>query len=278
MPSVPEPPDPPVPLHDVVSAAALRAMRSDASACGPDDPAAWLRLRRNHYMSQETWDGLSPTERLQVMVHVVSASAERRKVASHCSAAGVWSIPLIGPVPEQAEIVVPDRSAGRSPGVIRHRSQNCPKGVLHDGVWVTPPARTAVDLARVRSLASGVAALDHVLHHRMASRAELIREQEAIPRGGRGRQRARLAVALADEKSESAGESLSRVRLFELGYPRPTLQHEFHDERGVFVGRPDMYWRQHKIIGEFDGRVKYPTRLTRNARETRVVPHVKLPA
>lgn len=237
--------------------AARDALRADLDGQDPAAALEWFRLRRDSYVPATAWNALSDSAKLLVQMHVVAMSSPVDRVNSHCSAATAQGIPIIGPLPAHVELTVPDNRTGRAAGVVRHRSQNCPEGVLHNGILVTPPARTAVDLARVRSLASGVAALDHVLHHKMASREELIREQEAIPKRGRGRQRARLAIALADGAAESAGESLSRIRLYELGYPKPTLQHEFYDDRGSFVGRTDMYWRQHKTVGEFDGRMKY---------------------
>lgn len=241
----------------ILPAAAMDALRAGVAGRDLDDAAAWFRLRRDRYVPRSLWRQLSDRERLRVMVEVVGSTAETAWPASHCSAAAVLRIPVIGPLPTEVEVVVPDGRRGRSPGVIRHRSQNCPTGVMHEGIYVTSPARTAVDLARVRSLACGLAALDHVLHHGMATYAEVEREREAIPKGGRGRQRARLAVALADHRSESAGESLSRARLYELGFPRPALQRRFFDAGGRFVARTDMYFERERTVGEFDGMLKY---------------------
>ncbi len=254
-----QPINPAPPTGAVLPGSALRALQS-----GPTDRSTeWLRLRRDRYIPAEVWRSLSDAQQLRLKVQLVADAAEAPIVISDNSAATVWEIPVIGRLPGKVECVVDDGRRGRSPGVIRHRSQNPPAGVLHDGVRVTPPARTAVDLARRRSLACGVAALDDVLHRGLATYADVVREREAIPKGGRGRQRARLAVALADGLSESAGESLSRVRLFELGYRRPVLQREFFDDNGIFVARTDMYWEDDAMIGEFDGKVKY--RVTEDA-------------
>lgn len=241
----------------IIPAAALEGLRTQVAGCDIYAAADWFRLRRDRYVPRALWQQLSDTERLLVMVEVVAHAAESARPISHCSAAAVWEIPVIGRIPAAVEVTVPDGRRGRSPGVIRHRSQNCPIGILHNGIRVTTPARTAVDLARLHSLACGVAAMDNVLHRGLATYAELNRELEAIPKGGRGRRRARLALALADGRSESAGESLSRVRLFELGYPRPDLQHRFFDHRGTFVARTDLFWEVEQMVGEFDGLLKY---------------------
>lgn len=67
---------------------------------------------------------------------------------------------------------------------------------------------------------------------------------------------AELVLCLADPRSESPLESLSRVRMFQLGLPMPELQVKFYDGSG-FIGRVDFFWRQLGIIGEADGRLKF---------------------
>jgi hypothetical protein len=63
-----------------------------------------------------------------------------------------------------------------------------------------------------------------------------------------------LDFACAD--AESPGESLSRVQMMVMGFPAPELQRVFTDQRGL-VGRADFYWPQARLVGEFDGLVKY---------------------
>ncbi len=41
------------------------------------------------------------------------------------------------------------------------------------------------------------------------------------------------------------------------GLPAPDLQVVVLDERGEFLGRADFGYRARKVLGEFDGRVKY---------------------
>ena len=69
--------------------------------------------------------------------------------------------------------------------------------------------------------------------------------------------RARRAAALLDPRSESVGESLSRVLLVEAGLAPTDLQLPVVGADGDLVGRVDFAWPEHRTIGEFDGRVKY---------------------
>lgn len=74
--------------------------------------------------------------------------------------------------------------------------------------------------------------------------------------GRPGITRARRVAVFLDARSETPGESLSRVTLHELGLPPSHLQYEVYDG-DRFVARTDFYWEQHRTVGEFDGRVKY---------------------
>lgn len=63
-------------------------------------------------------------------------------------------------------------------------------------------------------------------------------------------------MCLTDGRSESPLESLSRVRMFQLGLPMPELQVTFYNGSG-FIGRVDFFWPELGIIGEADGRIKF---------------------
>jgi hypothetical protein len=60
-----------------------------------------------------------------------------------------------------------------------------------------------------------------------------------------------------DSRSESAGESVSRVRIVTDGLPVPEPQVEIFTRDGVFVARVDFCWKDRRTVGEFDGKIKY---------------------
>jgi hypothetical protein len=72
----------------------------------------------------------------------------------------------------------------------------------------------------------------------------------------RGRRKALRVFDFADGRSGSPGESLSRVRIHESGFPMPVLQQRFEDADGL-AGIVDFWWPEHQLIGEFDGVAKY---------------------
>ena len=69
--------------------------------------------------------------------------------------------------------------------------------------------------------------------------------------------KARQSLEFLDPRSESVGESASRVAMWEVGVATPILQYEVLGFDGRFVGRSDFGWPEFRTLGEFDGRIKY---------------------
>lgn len=124
-----------------------------------------------------------------------------------------------------------------------------------DGIPVTSPARTIVDVARTSPFTGAVCAADEALRRKMCTPDELTRELEAAS-GRVGIARARAVVAFADARAESVLESVSRVSISRAGLPMPQLQKEFmlSDGTSAYV---DMYWEDWKLVGEADGTENY---------------------
>ncbi|MDE9365579.1 hypothetical protein PZ938_08165 [Luteipulveratus sp. YIM 133132] len=239
-----------------------------ATARDPDGSPTFLRLRRGSYVVRREWMRLPAAARLMVRAHVVSADADDRPMLTRHSAAAVWGMPLVAHPPDEVQILVSSGGRGSRPGVRRHRVTDVPPPVERDGLLLTPAARTVVDLART-SLVDGLAAADHALRHRLCTTAELVNEADAIRPRSRGRQQAITVTRLADRRAESAGESLSRLRLWQLGFPRPDLQVRFEDGQGQMF--TDFGWDAYSLVGEFDGYVKYKVPKNATAEEASAV-------
>jgi very-short-patch-repair endonuclease len=67
---------------------------------------------------------------------------------------------------------------------------------------------------------------------------------------------ARQVVRLADARSESVGESRTRLLLKAIGF-QPKPQVEIRDAQGRLAGRVDFLLAPERIIIEFDGLMKY---------------------
>jgi very-short-patch-repair endonuclease len=72
---------------------------------------------------------------------------------------------------------------------------------------------------------------------------------------GRGAERARRVLPVADPRVDSPMESILRWLLHDAGLPAPVLQFAVRDGAGVFIGRADLAWPDKKVLVEFDGNV-----------------------
>lgn len=217
--------------------------------------APLVKVRTGHYVSAERWTDLSPAGRHRALI--LATTAQMRTplpMLSGVSAAVMLRMPVIGRFPSRVQVMLDAGAAGSSALVQRHRVVDLPEPVFVDGIPVTPPARTVVDLARTRSLGCGLVAGDWAVRAERCSIEEIVDAAVRVPRRGRGRAAAVLTARLVDPRAESPGESLSRARIYEYGFPEPQLQVPLVDDRGEF-GRGDFGWPG--LIGEFDGDRKY---------------------
>jgi hypothetical protein len=129
-----------------------------------------------------------------------------------------------------------------------------------NGLFVTSPAQTVVDLARVLPFPDAVVAMDSALWRRripqpLAAQDDILRLVDAAA-GRKGFRGAHAASRFATNLSDSPEESHSRVHIMLLGFPRPQLQHCFELAHGGHA-EVDFYWEEFKHVGECDGRGKY---------------------
>ncbi len=207
-------------------------------------------------MDAAEWAGLSAEGRYRARVVAAASSSRTRPVVSHLSAAALHGAPLVGSSLGLVHVVATPGGGTRTEHGFRKHATGSPSGVVEiDGVPVTTLTRTLADVALTEPFVTAVAILDWAFgHHPITARDVLDDlERRGIIRGSR---RAEVALAFADARSGSPGESLSRVRIHELGFPPPGLQHPFADAHGS-IGIVDFWWPAFRTVGEFDGVAKY---------------------
>jgi hypothetical protein len=123
-----------------------------------------------------------------------------------------------------------------------------------EGQRVTTLARTVLDLLRTLPMERSAPIGDTAL--RSGLTLEELAEVEGRCIGWRGMLQARRAINFLDARSESPGESYSRVVLDRIGVPAPVPQYEVWDQ-GVLIVRADFGWEEFRTLGEFDGKDKY---------------------
>lgn len=216
---------------------------------------ALVRVRRGAYVQAADWAALDTRQQ-----HLVLASASLRTIGdllilSHRSAAIAHGIPFLGPVPERVEVTGPRSQKAKSTiHLAVHQTARVPAIVEVGAFAVVTPARAAIDIARTMDFASGMIAVNDVLHRRLATEDELLTEIDRL--ATKGAPRALDVVERADARAESPGESLSLARFHQLDVPIPELQQAVVIEFGI-EDRPDFRWEDPLRFGEFDGEVKY---------------------
>lgn len=204
---------------------------------------------------------------VKYLLRVRAASVNRIHVVSHESAAALHDIPFINPQRTHVHFTTGRDHSGGVRGGKAGRVHLHPRPLLPDevttvdGILVTSRARTAVDVAMCDDLIRGVCAFDAVRLVRRYPTPDdpppvpLAELQTCLDRLGRrrGSANAQRALALSVERSESPGESWSRVDMLNWKLPRPELQTEHRLDGHLYFA--DFDWGT--VIGEFDGEGKY---------------------
>lgn len=213
-----------------------------------------------------------PRELHLVRVGAAARAMSEQAVVSHVSAAVLYGFLLWRADLSRVHIT---RARGRGGRIssdvhVTPAPLDAEEVVLVDGLRVTSPARTVVDLLRGLAFEQGVVVADSALRSGLVDAAAL-QAAVARARGWPGVPRARRAVAFADGRSESVGESRSRVAIARAGLPAPQPQLEVFDRQHVLVGRCDFGWTERHTVGEFDGKLKYERDLAPDEEAGKVV-------
>jgi rhodanese-related sulfurtransferase len=121
-----------------------------------------------------------------------------------------------------------------------------------DGMPLTTPARTALDLARRHPAGTAVAAIDALAQAVELKPADIDLLVERY-RGRRGMKAARAALELIDNGAQSPRETWLRLLLLRAGFPRPQTQIPVLNEWGWAEAYLDMGWEDIKVAVEYDG-------------------------
>ncbi|MFI6211091.1 hypothetical protein ACIBCD_03790 [Nocardia brasiliensis] len=245
--------------------------RSDALAEGFSDNelrrlttrCGWHRIRPGSYLPPHVYATLDRQQRYSAFVHAAAAHLSAPAVLSHQSSAVVQDLPLWGLALDRVHVTRHRAGGGRRR---KHLHVHCAPFEEADVVSIGAlraftPARTVADIARTAAFQAVVAVGDAAVRRFQLSH-ETLCQALSYAEGRPGFRAAERAIGLFDGRSESVGESRSRVVLADLDLPTPELQSTILDTSGRFVARVDFCFEQLGVIGEFDGKLKYDGSLT----------------
>lgn len=215
------------------------------------------------YLPSSAAGSLAPRDVAEVRDRASALEGASLRPLARRSAARVWGIPLLGPADESVDLLGWNVGATRSARHRRYWGTQHPDAMIdqRDGIALTSLPRTLAELCAAESFDAAVVALDWAIRAwardgEPVTTLDEVREAADALRIVRGRARLERALAFADGRSESPGESVSRVLLHRLGFIAPELQVETVGRSGRRY-RCDFGWTSPALVGEFDGMVKY---------------------
>ena len=218
---------------------------------------AWIAVRRGVYMYGDAWASLDQY-RGRRLARSRAAHYAMRDAARHEPRFGrtrVWTSPCCSEHPDLVHVDSPETSAGPAPsaGSSTHLERATAGEPVVTWATSTSSSRPGWPSMSHASTASWPAWSRATRPCRSVSLAATSRPRLARMRYWPGVRSARIAVELADPGAESAGESLSRMLLVEMGLdtdPDPVRDERRPPQRPL---RPTVG----RHIVEFDGRIKY---------------------
>ncbi|MFB9621313.1 hypothetical protein [Brooklawnia cerclae] len=231
------------------------------------------RARRDGYIDGPLPD--RPHERHRVLLDTTLPLLGGDPVLSHASAALLWGLPVPYRLLDRVHVTKDAVSGGwASANVVTHAPPLGPDDATHvDGYRLTSLPRTVIDLCGLCRRDEALGVMDagwRALGEESALRAEV-----TTTRRRRGAGVVRWALANADPRSESPGESICRYWMILGKVPKPVLQFEVRDDDGKLLGRSDFGWPEYGVLGEFDGRVKYSDLVPAGSSAADVIMHEK---
>ncbi len=226
--------------------------------------ASWRRLGPAIY----AWTGLSETPALKLEAARIRSPAS----AAFSGKTAAWLHGLDVAPAEPIEAILPGDGEGWERGGITVRRvalDDC-EVVARRGFRTTSLVRTLSDLSRKLSLVEAVVITDMALHAGLIHRAELSKWVDRRA-GRKGIAAERLVLEFAEGAAESPMETRLRMLLVLRGLPRPEVQVNVRKEAGSFVGRPDLYYRDHRLGLEYDGETHHASLAEDNRRQNRLL-------
>lgn len=239
--------------------------RAQAREFGFDDRAvircvrgrAWVRIRRGCYVFPDEWTALDETGRHRVRSHAVLGSLGDAVALSHVSGVIEHDISTWGMDLSRVHVTRLDGGPGRIEGDVVHHVGRCTDDDVRivGGHRVLPPERCVLEAGSRAGGERALVMLDSGLYLEKYSEDALCAGFAALSRWPYMRSM-HIPVRLASGGAQSPGESRGLYFCWVHRLPAPERQFEVYDGERL-VGTTDWAWPEHRLLGEFDGRVKY---------------------
>jgi hypothetical protein len=170
-------------------------------------------------------------------------------VVSHVTALHLYGLDLGPPWPLHFSTNGPTHT--RHKGLRLHRRKGRLAPHERDGIPVTGPDRTLVDIATKVGFVERVQAIEWMLHRRLTTIDQLAAYAHA--RHLDGVRRVRRMIPVVREGVESPLETVVRLMIVFARLPEPECNVEIRTAGGRFVARGDLVLARWKVLVEYDG-------------------------
>ena len=228
------------------------------------ESGCWTRLGPSLYVSNDLT--ANPIHRLEAARHRLPPTA----AFSGLTAAWLHGLDVRPCNP--TEVTVPEDAGISSRAGIALRRSSLANGevVRVRGMAATSITRTVGELCARLDLVEAVVIADEALHSGHL-RLDQLRTWADDHAGNRGMRNLRRVLGFVDSAAESPMESRLRMVLVLGGLPRPKAQVTIRDRWGRALGRPDLYYPEHRLGIEYDGGSHRESLAEDNRRQNRLL-------
>ncbi|WP_183100855.1 type IV toxin-antitoxin system AbiEi family antitoxin domain-containing protein [Nocardioides pelophilus] len=218
----------------------------------------WVRFRRGSYSFGDEWGALSPVGRHRVRSNAVMRSLGDAVALSHVSGCvrhelEVWGLPL-----GRVHVTRLDGGPGRIEGdVVHHEGLALDADVVRlGGHLVLRPERCVLEAGSRANNEVALCLFESGLRHKKYD-VDALRRRFVEMQFWPFMRHLQIPVRMADPRAGSIGESRGNWMFWVLGVPAPIPQFEIFHPNGELAGVTDWAWPERRLLGEFDGRIKY---------------------
>jgi len=226
-----------------------------------------IKIRPGIYVSGDEWRDARPEVQVLARARALDLASSERPVFTHETAAALHRLPLYRPDRARVHVTLPPERPGAAVGVVRHRGALPDEEIAEiDGHLCTTLPRTVADVARTATFEQAVTVADAALRliashgpgaYDVDEASAFCEDVRRIARrSAHGVARAERVLRFADGRAQLPGESISRIRLAQLGFSDLELQVPV-DAPGGGSYYVDFGIDGRRVLGEFDGAMKY---------------------
>lgn len=218
----------------------------------------WVRFRRGAYAFAGEWRQLDPVGRHRVRSNAVMRSLGDAVALSHVSGCIRHQIEVWGMDLTRIHVTRLDGGPGRIEGdVVHHEGLVLEREVTRvDGQQVISPERCVLEAGSRASNEAALCVFESGLRQGKYDADALLRQYDQMQAWPFMRH-VLIPVRMASPLSGSIGESRGKWVFRAIGVPAPICQYQVFHPNGELAGTSDWAWPEHRLLGEFDGRVKY---------------------